>query len=415
MPTMTDYYNPPVIFLLLLLVGVTFTTAVDDATTAKAKVIASIEIELNQNANAGDSDKNEECSDWATTGECQKNSDFMLSNCALSCNPSRKANVHVFDGDDVGIAAFRFAEEYSTHFDSDTETQQQKVLEVAKELQDALEAKNYTPPQELTHCGKRRCSAGKLWKRAEEMRKDDMHDDAGADLIRALLKTGIEVDFIQRCQRSLQWAFGSILRQRERERKEVIEEEKLEARRKIEQLAMMEAIERKNEYDADLVKFGNKLQESVAECAANGCSATVGADGTIETETNVEDLILNIKRTFVENGPQGGNWDATIELMKKIRPSDKTVDILLIEARCHEIKGNYKSALSAAGRLISKATSYTSWKNDEPRMIAATLGKTPPPRNESFRAQVKTCWCCCRCCHCCNNHINKFCRISSTF
>jgi len=374
MPTMTDYYNPPVIFLLLLLVGVTFTTAVDDATTAKAKVIASIEIELNQNANAGDSDKNEECSDWATTGECQKNSDFMLSNCALSCNPSRKANVHVFDGDDVGIAAFRFAEEYSTHFDSDTETQQQKVLEVAKELQDALEAKNYTPPQELTHCGKRRCSAGKLWKRAEEMRKDDMHDDAGADLIRALLKTGIEVDFIQRCQRSLQWAFGSILRQRERERKEVIEEEKLEARRKIEQLAMMEAIERKNEYDADLVKFGNKLQESVAECAANGCSATVGADGTIETETNVEDLILNIKRTFVENGPQGGNWDATIELMKKIRPSDKTVDILLIEARCHEIKGNYKSALSAAGRLISKATSYTSWKNDEPRMIAATLG-----------------------------------------
>jgi tetratricopeptide (TPR) repeat protein len=83
---------------------------------------------------------------------------------------------------------------------------------------------------------------------------------------------------------------------------------------------------------------------------------------------------LNIKRTFVADGPQGGNWDEVIELMKKLRPSDKTVDIFLIEARCHEMKGNHKFALSAAGRLISKAASYTSWKNDEPRMIAATLG-----------------------------------------
>jgi len=41
----------------------------------------------------------------------------------------------------------------------------------------------------------RPCSAGKLWKRAEDMRKADVHDEAGADLIRALLKSGIEVDF----------------------------------------------------------------------------------------------------------------------------------------------------------------------------------------------------------------------------
>merc|ERR1711903_197898 len=113
-------------------------------------------------------------------------------------------------------------------------------MEVAQKLQEALEAENYQAPKELTHCGKRQCSAGKLWKRAEEMRKADMHDDAGADLIRALLKTGIEVDFIDRCKRSLQWAFGGIQRQRERERREAIEEAKLEARKEEERLAMEE-------------------------------------------------------------------------------------------------------------------------------------------------------------------------------
>ena len=379
------YYYPPIL-LLLLLVTATFTAADDDTATAETIIVASIEIELNANvnvnvntANTGDiSDKNDKCEDWAKMGECQRNPGFMLENCAVSCDiVSRKGKAYVYDGEDVGVAAFRFAEEYSNHFDSTTNTQQ-KVLEVAKELQNELKVQNYTPPQELTHCGKRQCSAGKLWKRAEEMRKADMHDDAGADLIRALLKTGIETDFIERCQRSLQWAFNSIQRQREREKKEAIEEEKLEVRRKEEQAAMESALERKKEYDADLVKFGIQLQESVAECAANGGSATVGADGTVETETDVEveveELILNVKRSFVADGPQGGNWDEVIELMKKLRPSDKTVDIFLIEARCHEMKGNHKLALSAAGRLISKAASYTSWKNDEPRMIAATLG-----------------------------------------
>jgi len=247
------------------------------------------------------------------------------------------------------------------------------------ELRDVLETNKYTPPQELSHCGKRQCSAGKLWKRAEEMRKALLVDTAGADLIRAMLKTGIEIDFIERCKRSLQWAFGSIQRQREREKKEAIEEAKLEARRKEEQLAMDEAVERKKEYDENLVKFGTGLQQMIAGCVANNnndsgecvssASASIGPDGTVET-----DLIMNIKRTFVENGPQGGNIDETIDLLKKIRPSDKTTDVLLIEARCHEMKGNHKSALSAAGRLISKGASYTSWKNDEPRMIAATLG-----------------------------------------
>jgi len=39
------------------------------------------------------------------------------------------------------------------------------------------------------------------------------------------------------------------------------------------------------------------------------------------------------------------------------------------------VLGNYKSALSAAGRLVQKAASHNEpWLNDSPRMMAATLG-----------------------------------------
>jgi len=349
-------------------------------------IVASLEVKLNSNIPEGGVDKevNEDgeeihCEDWAAMGECKKNPRFMLEYCAGSCSATAsKVVIHVYEGEDVGVAAFRFAEEYSSSFESTTETQE-SVMKVAQAMQEVLEEQNYEPPKELTHCGKRQCSAGKLWKRAEEMRKADMHDDAGADLIRALLKTGIEVDFIERCKRSLQWAFGSIQRQREREKKEAIEEAKLEVRKEEERAAMDEAFKRKEEYEGDLLKFGVKIQDSIAEHAANGStasSASIGADGTVETEINndVEDLILDVKRTFVGAGPKGGNCSEVFQLTKKVRPSDKTTEILLIEARCHEMMGDHKSALSAAGRLVQKAASYTPWVNDSPRMIAVTLG-----------------------------------------
>jgi len=384
------YSSLSLLLVWLMAILANFRGAVaSDATKvgSEQKVVASFEVELNPNANAGvdkEIDSNGEkpkCQEWAAEGECQINPGYMYENCPASCNASRKATVYVYEGDDVGVAAFRFVEEYSAMFDSPSQTQE-TVMMVARKLQEVMEVKNYVPPKEVTHCGKRQCSAGKLWKRAEEMRKADMHDDAGADLIRALLKTGIEVDFIDRCKRSLQWAFGSIERQREREKREAIEEAKLEVRKEEERAAMEEALERKKEYEADLLKFGIKLQESIAECIASANidgmkeSAAIGADGTIENETEngVEDLILKVKTSFVEAGPQGGNWIETLQLLKKMRPSDKNADILLIEARCHEILGDHKSALSAAGRLIQKAASYTPWIDDSPRMIAVTLG-----------------------------------------
>lgn len=106
------------------------------------------------------------------------------------------------------------------------------------------------------------------------------------------------------------------------------------------------------------------------ELAAKG-TATVGADGTVESN----ELTSTVIQSFVEAGPQGSNFNETIQVIKRIPGSQKTVEVLLIEARCHEVLGNHKSALSAAGRLIQKAASHNEpWLNDSPRMMAATLG-----------------------------------------
>ena len=331
-----NYASLPILIVCLTAVLATFRCAVaSDATKASSeKVVASLDFVLNQEGES--------------------------------------IPVHLYDGEDVGVAAFRFAEEQSAYLNTKGESQE-IVMQVAHQLQDLLEAKDYETPKELTHCGKRPCSAGKLWKRAQEMQKADMYDNAGADLIRALLKTGIEVDFADRCKRSLQWAFGRIQQQREREKKEAIEEEKLQARKELERQAMEEALQRKKEYEAGFLKFGVKLQESIANAGTKG-SVEVGADGSVEMGEETQALILDIKKLFVEAGPQGGNWSETLQLLKKMSPSDKSTDILLIEARCHEMMGNHKSALSAAGRLIQKAASYTPWIDDSPRMIAVTLG-----------------------------------------
>ena len=35
-------------------------------------------------------DKNDNCSSWASTGECAKNPNYMLPNCPVSCQPQDK-------------------------------------------------------------------------------------------------------------------------------------------------------------------------------------------------------------------------------------------------------------------------------------------------------------------------------------
>jgi tetratricopeptide (TPR) repeat protein len=299
-----------------------------------------------------------------------------------------KGNAYIYDGEDAAVGAFRFAEQYSRYYTNGM-IPIPTVLHVAHDLLDSIttniDSDEYIPPQSITHCGggegnkkSRPCSAGKLWKRAEDMRKADVHDEAGADLIRALLKSGIEVDFKEKCERSLQWALGSVRKQRERERRQALEDAKLEERRQLEKLAMEEAEIRRLEYESNFEKFTLGMKEqllngSLGETVAS--SATVGADGSVETATEdnngaIKELIENVVKSFVD----GAAESEIIQLLKKMSPSDKTVDILLIEARCHESLGNHQQALSAAGKLIAKAANHDPWLNDSPRMLAATLG-----------------------------------------
>ncbi|CAB9502707.1 DnaJ protein P58IPK homolog [Seminavis robusta] len=352
------------VLFLLLWTATTVLSDGSDSAQGEVEVVVSFEVKL---FNSAAEDRNENCAEWAEEGECKANPGFMLENCGKSCGEQSRVEVIVYQGEDAAAGAFRFAEEAGI---ADSE----KVLEVAQKLQEELSrsAPDYKPPDELIKCGKRVCSAGKLWKRAEEWKKMDAHDSAGADLLRALLKTGIEVDFIERCTKSLQWAFEGVKRQRQREEREAIEEAKLEKRREEERAAMEEAMKRKEEYEANFVKFGQQLQQSLTQTKSSR-EANIAPNGE-QIDSNVDELIAAVKETFVQEGPQGGNWNETLQLIKKIPMSDKSVDVFLIEARCHEMLGNHKFALSAAGRLISKATSYDPWINDSPRMIAATLG-----------------------------------------
>ena len=346
------------------------TSEAEETSDEPAKLLASIDITLPSNPII---DTNESCPQWASKGECDANPDFMKKECAKSCGIKeqiRTGQAQMYEGEDAAIGAFRFAEHYSTHYPNGL-INSDVVLDIARELTAKI-PNDYVVPEDITHCGdtkRRPCSAGKLWKRAEELRKDDMHDAAGADLIRAMLKTGIEVDFVERCERSLQWAFGSITRQREREKRMAIEEAKLEKRRQEETEAMAEAQERKKEYEANFYKFGEALQ---AGLSGGSESVSVDLDGEISPESQM--LLTSIVQTFVANGPQGGSCPETLQLLKKLAPKDKSIDILLIEARCHEMEGNHKQALSAAGKLIAKAANYEPWLDDSPRMMAATLG-----------------------------------------
>ncbi|KAL7454410.1 hypothetical protein ACHAWC_006058 [Mediolabrus comicus] len=255
--TMARWTTATITVLLFLILSIASIIPIatannDDSTTTGAaadvdepKLITTIEINLpvqpkrhrrkstsstSSSGGDGDDDDNENCQDWAEQGECTANPGYMLEHCAASCAAVEnnngddmnnneddeeeeeeeeivipKGNAYIYDGEDAAVGAFRFAEQYSRYYTNGM-IPIPTVLHVVHDLLDSITTNigsdEYIPPQSITHCGggegnkkSRPCSAGKLWKRAEDMRKADVHDEAGADLIRALLKSGIEVDF----------------------------------------------------------------------------------------------------------------------------------------------------------------------------------------------------------------------------
>ncbi|KAL3908860.1 MAG: hypothetical protein SGARI_002876 [Bacillariaceae sp.] len=290
----------------------------------------------------------------------------MLPNCPVSCHQSpQTATAYVYEGEDAAAGAIRLAEEHGLE-------DIPELIGGYKRLHEALSSGHtYTPPQELTHCSGsgssgstvRPCSAGKLWKRSEEKRKVGIHDDAGADLLRALAKSGLETDFVEKCHRSLQGAIRSIQRQREREQKEAEEEAKLEKRRLEEEEAMQESIRRKAEYEDAFGRFSDRMRQQLKLA-----QTTIEGDGSVETEGSLDDFSTNAKTSFLND-----NCVQSLVFTKKIPLGEKDADLLLAEARCYELEGNFKLAMSSAAKVIQKTVSFNIL-DDSPTILAMQLG-----------------------------------------
>ena len=336
-------------FLLLFLARIVAHCA------AEEQVVVSIAIDLPVK------DTHEKCEEWAEAGECQENPSYMLPNCPVSCEAPQTATAYVYEGEDAAVGAIRLAEEHG--LDDIPE-----LLSGYRKLNNALSDNTYTPPQELTHCSGsgstvRPCSAGKLWKRAEEARKADMHDQAGADLLRALDKSGLETDFVEKCYQSLQWAIRSIQRQREREQREAEEEAKLEKRRQEEEAAMNESLRRKEEYEDAFRRFSDRLRQE-----SNFSQATMEGDGSVKVEDIPDGFSTDAKKSFVEN-----NCTQALIYTKKVPLGEKDVDLLLLESRCYELEENFKLAMSSAAKVIQKSVSFHI-NDDSATILAMQLG-----------------------------------------
>lgn len=130
---------------------------------------------------------------------------------------------------------------------------------------------------------------------------------------------------------------------------------------------MEEAEARRAEYEAHFAKFAGGLLSS----SGGGGAASVGADGTA-TAAGRNPILDGVFRSFA--GGDAPDCDAALGALRRVPPADKTADAWLVEARCHELAGSHKSALSAAGKLIAGAADHDPWLDGSPRMMAATLG-----------------------------------------
>jgi len=181
------------------------------------------------------------------------------------------ARFYVLPGEDGASGAWRFSEEYRFQ-------DVQELLKVTAKLTKLLEEKGYEPPEEITKCGKRKCSVGKLKGRAEEARKAEMYDEMGADLLRALSKPIDQEQVTTRLHRDLERAFDGIGRQRQREEEERLEQEKVDRRREEGEAAMEESRLRKLKDEEDWTAFENG--DAVATDSGKPAAApAAGAEG----------------------------------------------------------------------------------------------------------------------------------------
>jgi len=180
-----------------------------------------------------------------------------------------QARYFVLPGEDGASGAWRFSEEF--RFNDVAE-----LLKVTATLTAMLDEKGYEAPEEITKCGKRKCSVGKLKGRAEEARKAEMYDEMGADLLRALSKPIDQEQVTTRLHRDLERAFDGIGRQRQREEEERLEQEKVDRRRAEGEAAMEESRLRKLKDEEDWAAF-----EVGGDAVAADPTAEAGAEAAV--------------------------------------------------------------------------------------------------------------------------------------
>ena len=128
---------------------------------------------------------------------------------------------------------------------------------VAGKFDEKLNAEGvqYEPPADL-----RLRTAGAHSKRSKEHSKEGEYDLAIADLIRALMRKGLEEDVKSKMERGLNDAFRGLSSQRNQEAKDARAAQKAEARLQAETEALAEARLRRERDEADCAQFEEQIR-----------------------------------------------------------------------------------------------------------------------------------------------------------
>ena len=184
-------------------------------------------------------------------------------------------SLNLRQGEDAAAAVVLFCERHDVRaVDS--------VLNLANNLIELMAKRTppIEPPAEL-----RLRTAGAHKKKAEEMSKDGEHDQAAMQLIRALVRPGLDEQMIERLKETFSEEMIKLGRQREAEAAEAAEAAAAEARRAEEAAALIEARTRAERNEADWMAYltGQAASsiaggKAAAEGVAEGMAATAAAD-----------------------------------------------------------------------------------------------------------------------------------------
>lgn len=165
---------------------------------------------------------------------------------------TQQASVQVYEGEDAAVAAFRYAEDHGLVRDNDVGAGY--IYTIAKDLnKQLLEVEAFEGPPDF-HLK----TVGKYIRRATEVSKDGFYDEAGHDIVRAMLRKGIDENTREQLKVHLVKALRDLPLQRRREAKEREEEAKAVARQKAEEEALEDAKRRQEADDEDWRRFADE-------------------------------------------------------------------------------------------------------------------------------------------------------------